>query len=358
MTIFYLLILLLIAQGHFMSMKWPISYKKSYLVLAFFELQAVSGLRMPLGDDDVAYVGYFLEISEMSFSEVLSHGLETGFALLCYFLSFISKDGQFLIFVTSAFMNLMVIVFISRKSKIPWLSVVLYVTLMFFFNVMTLMRFMIACSILLYSNKYILNRSFFKFLIMVLLAASFHFSAWIYLMLYFLYSFKLSKFNLLFVSVTFLSLFVSFSLIFSLIIQVHSRFTSYDGGIGMFYQSSFANILIFVQNILILIFAMMKVSHKLFRVEGEVKLFLWSTFLACVFSLMAINVMILTRFVIMFSILQIVYIPNLIWPRYRIGNYFNIVAAFLAITITQVIVILTYRPEWYFSEPYHNYLFE
>lgn len=356
MAIFFCLIILLILQGHFLSLKWE-NYSKLFLVLAFIELQIVSGLRIPNGDDTAYYVDTFLEIADMSFVDALGHGLEKGFVVFCYLLSILSKNPQFFLFFTSAFINLLVLYYIYRKSQIPWVSVVLYVTLMHFFDAMNLMRFCMACSVLLYANDFIVRRNFLKFFVIVLLASSFHFSALIYLILYFIYPFKLDIKNIAVLIMSFLMVSVLFSFLFSILIQVHIRYTSYDGGIGEFYQSSYANYLILLMNLFFLLFAMRKENWHLGILKDDSKLYMWTLVITVLMSVMAINVMIVTRFVTMFSYMQIIYIPNLLYKEYREHGYFNWTASLLLLTILQVVVILTFRPEWYFAEPYQNCLF-
>ena len=151
MITFYILLFLLLLQAIIIPQKQKRG-KLAYLVIAFVELQIVSGLRIPLGGDSEYYTDVFGHILGVPLIETLDYGLEKGFMFFIYILSLFSSRPQTLIFFSSLLVNYLVFRYIYKNSSLPWLSVVLYMTLMFFFNAMNLMSFMIACAILLYSN--------------------------------------------------------------------------------------------------------------------------------------------------------------------------------------------------------------
>ena len=353
MVLFFLLVILIIVfQGQL------IRNKKLFLVVAFFEVLVLSGLRVPdgAGSDTYAYCEIFTELSNSSFTEILgSFTHEIGFYLMCHYLSFISKDPQILIFFSSLMMTLSVFTFINKKSRIPWLSVVLYITLLFFFNNLNLMRFGLAGSFLLLSYDSIIQRRLLKFLFYVVVASMFHFSALIFIIAYYIYPLVLNVKKIILISVPFIIVAYAFQFAFSLLIVLNPRYSSYDSGFGEFYQSSFANYLIALVNLFVLIFVYKNGGKNLKELEGDEKFYFLSVFISCIFSIMAIKVMVITRFVMMFSIVEIVYIANVLYcmPKLKRQKFILII---LIATVTQTMVVLTYKPEWYFINPYSNIL--
>lgn len=354
MAVFYILVLLLLFQAIIIPQNNQRAIKV-YLILAFIEMQIVSGLRIPSAGDSEYYTDVFVEVSQLSLYETLNYGLEKGFMLFLYIVSLINSKPQTIIFFSSLLINALVFIYIYKNSRKPWLSVVLYITLMFFFNAMNLMRFAIACSFLLYSNDYIVQRKPIKFLTILIISSTFHFSCLLYGLVYFLYPLKFSLKNLIKVATPFI--FLSFFLmpVFELLIQINGRYTSYADS-DEFYQSAYANILEFMFGFCIFLFFLFHQKWKYKGFSGTEKLNMWLAFMSTVFFFMSINVMIIIRFATMFSLIYIIFIVNSISEIKKIRQQAWI-AIFITLSFFKMFVVLTFRPEWFFGEPYKNLLF-
>jgi hypothetical protein len=81
---------------------------------------------------------------------------------------------------------------IKRLSKLPWLSVGVYLSSYFILHEMTQIRAGVATGFFLLSIPDIYNRNFKKFILKALLAFSFHYSAIVMFPLYFLHPKKLN----------------------------------------------------------------------------------------------------------------------------------------------------------------------
>jgi len=298
-----------------------------------------------------------VELANSSFSELFSFFyFEIGFDIFCKFLTLFSKNPQFLIFVTQILMNGIVCMFALKKSNIPWLSVMLYITMMFFFNAMNAMRFCMACSILLLSVDYAVKRKFIKFALLVVGASMFHFTALLFFIIYFIYPFRITVKSTLIMLGVFLVVFAAFYSIFSIIIQINPKYSSYESG-GEFAQSAFANYFIMAERVAVLAFILRFIRPKVKHLNGYGRYYYWCCFIAVLFSLSAIKIMMMSRFVVMFSIMEIVMIPMVLarLPKKRRAFWTN---AIIVLSIIQVVVIMSFRPEWYQVTPYHNYLFQ
>lgn len=129
------------------------------------------------------------------FSTVTNGGevnLEIGWEFLNKILYFIYADNFMLLFSVSLMMLLGYIISISRYSEIPWLSIFLFVCTVFYDSLFVL-RQHLAIAICLLTIPFIIKRSPFKFLILSLLAVSFHLSALVWIPVYLLYSFEINR---------------------------------------------------------------------------------------------------------------------------------------------------------------------
>ena len=356
MSIYFIILLFLLwLQGK------AIQNKKKYLTIAFWELVFISGFRVidKEGSDTRYYCDLFIELSNLNFeSIVMTYQHEVGFYLFCHCLSYISKDPQILLLVSSIIINLPVVVFVYRKSKDPCMSILLYITLLFFFGGMNLMRFSMALSILLMATDYVVNRKFLKFSLVVFFASLFHFSAYFFFLIYFIYPFRLSITKIVLISLPFIGASFAFNSLFSLLILVNARYASYDNGFGEFYQSAIANYLLFFVIFVFAVFALRQIPKKIEYIEGHEKYYIWCIILAVIMSIMAINIMMITRFVIMFSIMEIIYIPNLLKNMKNRKNARLYKKIILTGSFLQMFVVLQFRPDWYFINPYQNTFIE
>lgn len=349
MYIFIILVILLLLQALFIPSKTK-EWKRLYLILAFIEMQLVSGFRVAEDGDTYYYGLYFSEMAGMSFNEAITIGTEFGYYLFCFVLSRFSSDPQTIIFFSAALVNLLVLKFIYKRSETVWLSVIIYITFMFFLSSVNAIRNSIAYTILLYSNDYILKRKLKYFFLIVVLAGSFHFSALFYFPIYFLYQLDLNKRSIIIVSVTVLLLMSFLSPILTMLVAIHPRWSSYAE--NDFYQSAFANVLIFLVQSSLVLLAIKRESTSLSRLRGSNKLYMLLMLMSVIMAFCAIDVMMISRFVTIFSIISIIYIPNLLVIPGKKSLHTGWVSLVLIVSFTQMVVILTFRPEWYFVGEY------
>jgi len=348
----YILILLLIIQGQF------IKDRKVLVFLSFIELVFIAGFRLPVldvGSDTEWYYYKYLDFKSYKLSYFDHYYNEIGFDFFCYILSKINSHPQFLLFATQVFMTFSILNLVKKKSALPWLSIVFYVTFLFYFNAMNLMRFYLALSVLCFSIDSIINRNLVKFTVIVIIAFLFHFSAISFFVVYFIYPLKLTFRRIIMLSIPFLLITMFLMPLFSLLTSINGKYMGYAVD-GEFYSSSFANILFFLINLFCLYFIVKKTSVKITDYKDEDKLFFICFLLGTFFSAIGIKVMIAIRFMMLFSLFEIILLPTILYSlppkNRRIWTLF-----WLLLTIGQVFVILLYRPEWYAITPYRNFIF-
>lgn len=153
-------------------------------LISIFIFSLVIGLRYYVGGD---YVGYLDDYNSFNTSNSYSNSrYELGYYSLMYVLKLLSLSFPFL-FITVSFLQILFIYKWARNFKylLPWV-VFFYFTTLYLFESMNVMRQALAFSILLFSTIYIQKSQLIRFLMLVILAASFHKSALFFIIFYFL----------------------------------------------------------------------------------------------------------------------------------------------------------------------------
>lgn len=178
--------------------------RKDYLVTDYYEdfffnaliLFAIlfAGFRYKIGNDYDSYGTIYKEIAK----EPLSTYVEPGFAYVCYFMGLIGikVQGMFLLF--SALTILLMGVTLKKHSVNPLFSFLLLLLIpIYYFGIMDSIRQHFALSLVFYSVRFIIDKKFLKFLLIVLFAALFHKTALIILPVYFLAHLNYNRFILI-----------------------------------------------------------------------------------------------------------------------------------------------------------------
>lgn len=158
-------------------------YNWLFLSIALLFLILVSGLRYKVGTDYYQYS----EIYTFYGNDPINWtGQEVGFDILNKLLFKINQNPQFFFLVTSIFINIGVLIFIKNHSVNLPMSMYFYITNFTYYITMNGVRQYIAAVILALGFKYVLNKEFKKYLIVILIASLFHASVFIMIPLYFI----------------------------------------------------------------------------------------------------------------------------------------------------------------------------
>ena len=132
---------------------------------------------------------------------------EVGFSVYVWLLANIFPSSQWLLIITAIIMTVCTLKFISKHSEDVMLSLIMFICLgLFSFN-MNGLRQCIAMSFCLLAYDYIKDKKLISFVLIILLAMSFHKSALIFAFAYFL-AFMKPKWNYVLFFITALVLFI------------------------------------------------------------------------------------------------------------------------------------------------------
>ncbi len=177
--------------------------RRIFLCLSCAELVIFVSMRgISVGADTKTYVDALKHYTGISIAELFTAPLVYPFDFEPgYF--FFTKLCGFLRFPVPVFFAVIALViyapvfrYIEKFSVNPWLSVLIYFALTFFPYSLGIFRQMMALSIVLRGIEFIAERKFIKYLLVILLAASFHITALVMLPLYFLLNIDWSNLKL------------------------------------------------------------------------------------------------------------------------------------------------------------------
>ena len=152
-----------------------------FVAICFLQLYLISAYRIGIGADYKMYSdGFFLmavDVSRNGFNLGAYEDWEIGYILLNKFIGiFTARPADF--FMISSLLPLVGPAYlVIRYSRNPFMSVFLYVNLYLFYLDINFVRQGIAMSILCFAYGFLKDRKFWRFLLIVALAACFHLTA-------------------------------------------------------------------------------------------------------------------------------------------------------------------------------------
>lgn len=150
--------------------------------------------------DTVVYSNYWNYMRTVPFSNLEMTlndiDMEKGFLISIWFFSHIFKDAQMMLFLSAIFYSVCVCRFIYKNCENPALALLVFNCLGLFNFMIQGLRQGIAMCICLFALEKAKKNEKIKFIILVLLAASFHASAIVFFIIYILKFFKIQAFDM------------------------------------------------------------------------------------------------------------------------------------------------------------------
>lgn len=199
-------------------------YKRSQIVviLGCFGIFIIQALRSRyVGVDINGYlVGYQMVKNINVFSGERLFNYEVGYTLFSQILSKLNISNQVYLAITALLIIIPNGYTWMKNSKMPSLSIFIYITLGFFTFSFSGLRQSIAISIVFFSFKCIQEKKIIKFILCVAVAMLFHFTALIFIFAYPLYYLILKPLNFLFILLSFIMTFIFKEEIFLMIYRL------------------------------------------------------------------------------------------------------------------------------------------
>jgi len=167
--------------------------KKIFYFLALFTLTLISVLRYDIGWDYSGFVEYYYITLGNSYSIFFK---EPAFFFLCKIFS-IFERGYIFVFAFYFVVGLIFLLKALKYYNIPKEGIFIFISLGYLFITFDQIRQCLSIFIFLYSFKYIEEKKFFIYLLLIFLAANAHFSAVILLPFYWILQPKINRWVML-----------------------------------------------------------------------------------------------------------------------------------------------------------------
>lgn len=203
MAIYILLFFIPVFLYFYYNKKQQVPYKP--FIIFFVALALFVGLGDMLGGYDRYIYGDLFDnladglkvgISTSSSRLFIAYHSEFGYVGLNWLIAHITNNRYIFIFCYTICMYAIIIECFKKYAKNYYLASILFMALVFFFS-FTYLRQMFAAAIIGLSIKYIFERKFLRFCVILLVAFSFHNSAIIFFPMYFIANKKYSKSKIL-----------------------------------------------------------------------------------------------------------------------------------------------------------------
>jgi len=320
-----------------------------FLLITFLVLLLISGFRGGFTSDYKNYSNLFHYFNSFSWSEFFNQSFyeEPGFIVLNKIIGSITNNEVYFFLITSFIILALFFREFRRDSMHIWISILLFINIGAFYTSFNILRQIIAVSIIFAGSRYLYNRQFIKYVIIIFIASLFHQTSWLILPFYFLLNLKFNIKNAI-LTIT-LSLFTI--LFLDSLIDIILRFISKYSGYA--YGMTGLNITSAVVPVMILIFVL--IHHKLIRPDS-IKQRIWinASFYYAFFSILGLKVQMLQRFAEFFNPFILLIIPLII---YKILNknlrvIYIIIITFLLIGYNLIVLSGTGYDPYYFMWEY------
>jgi transmembrane protein EpsG len=287
--------------------------RKNFLHSALFgfTMFLVMGLRdRSVGVDISQYLDLFDNNRYLFYGSY--NKLEYGFHAYMRIMSFLGLKGQSFILITSLIISVSFARFFYKYSANVGLSFYLHLTIGLFIVTLSALRQSIAICLILFAIDYILERKPVKFLIVVYLASTFHFSAIVFLPVYFctkinmvsyhrLFIILLSLFSLLFLKEMLMSFVQNF---------IPEQYMAHYGALSDKARMNFLLVLISLAIPLFIVLLWKFTDQKANLISNEESFFFVLTCICTVITIFALNFIMISRISFYFIPAYIVLIPN------------------------------------------------
>lgn len=279
-----------------------------YMGGAFLLLVFVSSFRYAIGFDYFSYRTIYDLVSGWSFGEIMQfYWMEPLYFILCKICSLAGCSYPVFLLIINVFLMAASIHFIYRCSKLPWVSVFLFVCLQFLAHDMNLIRQSIAAAFFLLAYPSLKDRKLLPYTLLILTGGLFHNSLLFVYPLYFLLPKKISRNCLICLAGLTITVYVLFDPLFLLIRPfLPLKYAAYLGGY-FWNPNGFSFVVLPALYCLMIYLFRNRIKHPLHQT-----IYVNSALYCCIINLFITKHFILERFAVYPFLLSLLAIPEII----------------------------------------------
>lgn len=230
MIVFYILLMVPLLLQHIAVPGIGYQKKNRFALWCFFALLLLLLIfrHRIVGNDTINYIHKFKQLINMMPGSADDFRSEYGFVLWCRAVALVSREPQFFLAVSAAVYLALIGRTYLRLCSDAGLTITLFCVMSIFVMLFSGIRQAMAMGIGMAAYECVRHRQRLRFVLLVLLACSFHNSALVLLALYPVYYANITKKWLYVVVPVLLALFVLNGPIFNFLLAILSRFTRFD----------------------------------------------------------------------------------------------------------------------------------
>lgn len=360
--------------AHQGGVNMPIVKRRSYYaIFILFFLWIFLAFRGPeIGSDTPTYVDMFDKMRawvESNRGNILSQlfvkdeelRYETGYMVLNRIVAIFTDEHQWLFVIVATFCLYVCYRFILDESKEIMISLFLFVSLRFYYFLMSGLRQAIAIYICVIAYKFIKNRQLILFILAVLLAMQFHVTAVVFFVAYPISYFKFNVQNIIWMSMAGVVVFLSFNKILGAVLGALPEYYEHYTSTERFEANKVGNIMVAaIQVVFLLVSVFSKYGMErdernvgfVSREFDEASFMKFMMLISIVLSIVSLRATTLDRLFYYFWIFAIVCIPNMLQGIERDSDRMTLNIGTVVFTFIYNVTLLYFRPEWNNITPY------
>lgn len=255
MVIYFGLFAVILISGYLLKPHRSKKNRLCFLFCAFGLMALVMSLRKyTVGIDlEIHYYYNYQYIAKLPWSELLTYLVkyDIGYLVFCKLISYLSQSPQMIIIATSCFTCFCFAYFIYKNSLDVFLSSIVFLSFQYY-TFTTLLAQEMAISILLLSIEFLKKDKKIPFIVLVIIAATFHSSAILCLLFLVLVKIPFNKKSIAMLAVTAGVFYLFYTSIFAIVTRFLTAYARYETnarhGVGYVNANSILNasVLLFV----------------------------------------------------------------------------------------------------------------
>ncbi len=311
-------------------------HKKSLIAVSFIVLFIFSALRYGFGNDYFSYLNTFNEIKMTGTFSHISNDV------LYVWLNKIMPTYQMLLAVTSFIFLFAVYMLIKRNVNAGYHGIAVFIFALnpyIFLSNLSAMRQCLAMVMLMLAVYFALKKKPIIFIVLILLASLFHFSAIVFLPLYFIANEKKISRGFIIAFVAVLGSLLLTSNFFEIVLGWFEEFTS-STHIRLYLENEGNSLRSTILTSLYLVYVLMNVRKLKGKTLAYTKLYMFALF----FAILAYKLNMMTRLQQYLDIFSLVALPGIIEHNYKNekNDILKLINVYLFPALLFVVYILRY----------------
>lgn len=275
-----------------------------FIIISFCSIFIISGYRYYVGTDYSTYQNIFNTIKTTNKDDSIT---EIGYYILNKIIYGINQNPQMIFIVTSSIILGLIFFTIIKQCSRYELALYLFITMFHFYASLNVIRQYIAIAITFFAVKYIFEKNFFRYLILVLLASTFHITSIIMIPIYFIVIRKMDIREYIYGAIIGLILLVGFEKLLILATDIFPRYEGYTESVLFTYGSTSGVIIYGVIFLCILIY-----KDRLIELDNRNSVYINFIFLSVLVGILTTKGVLFARIAGFFNIYAILIIPNIL----------------------------------------------